>query len=241
MAAPDWMFDSTAAMLATVLPLFRRAPPVSDAAIYARTRRTLDRLAADTRAATRSATLAADLTTVVVGYREAAADLRSCIAGLERVIVATRSFAVLMPASSPTEKLRQQHELALLGFIEALSLAQIGECVARLDIASYDEARALRARLGRLLDVGIERASERGDVGTAMVMRSMLGALVRDLIERGRPLARLSRYDTALPLPAVVLAHELYQDAGRAGELMAENGQFDHPSFMPVSGRARTR
>lgn len=241
MAAPDWMFDSTAEALDAVLPLFTRSPPVSSPAIYARYRRTLARLSADTRAATRSPTLGADLTVIVLGYREASGDLRMCIAGLERIIVATRAVAIAMPAITATEQLRQQHELALLGFIESLALAQIAECVARLDIASYDEARALRGRLGRLYDIGIERASERGAIDTAMAMRTTLGALMRDLIERGRPLARLSSYEIAIPLPAVVLAHELYQDAGRASELTDENANHDHPAFMPMTGRARSR
>ena len=60
---------------------------------------------------------------------------------------------------------------------------------------------------------------------------------MRDLTERGRPLPRYVTFETGLPLPAVVLAHRLYQDAGRADELAAENDAA-HPAFMPTAGRA---
>lgn len=241
MAAPDWMFDSTAALLAAVLPLFRRSPgAIADAAVYARYRRVIERLAADTRAATRSGTLGADLTTIVRGYREAAGDLGACVAGLERVVSAVRQFQIVAPARTATETVRQQHELAVCGLIEALAVAEIAHCVARLPLGSYEEARGLRQRLGRLLDIAIERAAERGDIDTALQMRAVLGALTRDLIERGRPLARIVTYETALPMPSVVIAWDLYQDASRADELEAENAA-PHPSFMPVRGRARSR
>jgi len=88
---------------------------------------------------------------------------------------------------------------------------------------------------------GIERASDRDDVEVIRALRDAQSWLVRDLIERGRPLARMVDYGTAVPLPAVVLAHMLYQDAGRADELRGENPQHDHPAFMPMSGRALTR
>ncbi len=242
MAAPDWMFDSTAAVLRGILPLFyRRAGAIADATAEAAYRKTLGRLLTDTRAATRSSSLVADLAAVVSGYRLAAANLRAAIAGLERVVVAVRALDLVVAPRTSVERRRQQHELALAGLIEVLAAAEIGNAVARLRLDSYDEARAMRARLARLFDLAIERAAERGDIDAATALRACLGALTRDLIERGRPLARIATYETPTPLPAVVLAWSLYQDAGRADELRAENPGHDHPAFMPMTGRARTR
>lgn len=242
MAAPDWIFDATGGFLARVLPLLRRgAGATVDVASAARARRTLDRLAADPRAAARSSTLVADLAEVVASYRAASGDMRAVIAGLTRVVVAVRAEPVIVPATSASDRLRQSHELALGGYVEVLALAEIAAALARLRLDSHDEARTLRARLVRLYDIAIERAAERGDIDAAMALRTTLGALSRDLVERGRPLARITRYETAVPLPAVVLAHELYQDAGRSAELAAENPGHDHPAFMPMAGRARSR
>ncbi len=241
MATPDYLLWSTERVLAAVLPLFRRTPgPVGDADIYARYRRTLDTLLADRRAAARSTTLAADLAAVVEGYRTAATDARAVIDGLERAIVATRAHVYVSP-DTPLLELQLQHELVLTGLIETLCLAEIAQAVAQVALRSHDESVRLRQRLSRTFDLAIERASERGDIDVLHALRETHAWLVRDLIERGRPLARVVAYQTGVPLPAVVVAHMLYQDAGRAGELMAENAGTDHPGFMPVGGKALSR
>jgi prophage DNA circulation protein len=46
-------------------------------------------------------------------------------------------------------------------------------------------------------------------------------------------LARLGTYTPLTVLPALVLAHRIYQDATRADELVARNG-ISHPAFMPA-------
>ena len=241
MPTPDYVLASSARVLGQVLPLLKRTPgPVADTALYASYRRKLAVLAGDTRAASRSATLAADLETIVSGYRAAASDMAAVIAGLERVLAVVRAFVPVEPRSGSLAAQRR-HELGLTGLIEVLALSEIAEAVALLQPASHDAATRLRGRLSRHLDAAIERASERGDTDVLRALRETHAWLVRDLIERGRPLARMVGYETAVPLPAVVLAHMLYQDAGRSAELVAENPRHDHPGFMPMSGRALSR
>jgi len=238
---PDYVFDATARILKAMLLLFRRTPgPIADAVAYAAYRRTLEVLIADTRAAARSATLAADLAAIAAGYRAAAADMRAVIRGLERVPVAARAF---QPVEARTATLARQreNEMALCLTFEALALAEIANAVAALTPRSHDEASQLRGRLGRTFDLAIERASEQGAIAVMRALRDAQAKLTRDLIERGRPLARIVAYETAVPLPAVVIAHRLYQDASRADELRDENSGTDHPSFMPTAGRAYSR
>lgn len=240
MATPDTIFTSTARVLDVVLPALRRgAGPISDQAAYAAMRRTLATLAADTRAAARSTTLAADLAGVVVGLRTSSSDPRAVIVTLERLLVSVRSFQPVAPRTN-TLALEAQHETALLMMVETVALSQIAAAVSSLTLRSRDEAEGYRLRLGRAFDVAIERASETRFVDLLRVLRETQAALSRDLIERGRPLARIVNYATGVPLPAVVLAHALYQDAGRAGELVGEN-PAQHPSFMPTAGRAYSR
>lgn len=241
MATPDYLLWSADRVLKAVLPLYRRTPGrVADTDVYARYRRTLERLVADTRAAARSTTLAADLAQIAEGYRLASDDARQVIAGLERVVVATRAHQYVSP-DTPLLELQLQHELVLTGLIETLCLAEIAQALVQVDLSSYDEALRLRRRLSRTFDVAIERAAERGDVEALRALREAHAWLVRDLVERGRPLARVVSYETAVPLPSVVLAHMLYQDAGRALELRDENARHDHPGFMPMKGRALSR
>ena len=241
MRLPDFTLAPSSKLLADVLPYLRRTPGVIvDRVAFAAYRQTLERLLADTRAAARSDTLAADLAQVMQGYRSAAEEMRDVILGLERVLVAVRLFVPVEPRSGVLARQRI-NELALCGLIEVLALADIANAVAVLQPASHEEASRLRLRLSRAFDAAIERASDRGDVDVLHDLREVHGWLVRDMIERGRPLARVITYSTGMPLPAVVVAHMLYQDAGRADELRAENSGFDHPSFMPTSGRALSR
>lgn len=241
MATPDYILDSSERFLAAVLPLYRRTPGgVSDPVRYAAYRRKVDTLLADTRAAARSGLLVADLADISSGYREAATDMRSVIAGLERVVVAARAFVPVEPRTA-TLTLQRQHECELFGLVEALACVEIARALAALDLASHDEATRYRARMRRLFDLAIDRASEFGRIDVMRELRALHAAITRDLIERGRPLARLVGYEVGVPLPSVVLAHMLYQDAGRAAEIRRENAGHDHPSFMPVAGKVLSR
>jgi prophage DNA circulation protein len=49
-------------------------------------------------------------------------------------------------------------------------------------------------------------------------------------------LSELMQFNSAQPLPALTLANRLYQDVGRADELIQES-DVPHPAFMPVSMR----
>lgn len=241
MTVSDYIFDAVARILDVAVPLLRRTPGgVTDATAYAKYRRVLDRIAADTRAAARSGTLGPDLAAIVSGYREASTDAQSVIAGLERLATAMRAH-VPVAATSGTRALQRQNEIALAGLLETLAIANVALAVSGLTLRSHDEATRLRHRLTRAFDLAIERASDRADIDTMRALRETHAKLVRDLIERGRPLARIVAFETAVPLPSVVIAHRLYQDAGRAGELRLENAGHDHPSFMPMQGRAYSR
>lgn len=47
-------------------------------------------------------------------------------------------------------------------------------------------------------------------------------------------LSELMQFNSAQPLPALTLANRLYQNAGRADELIQESN-VPHPAFMPTS------
>ena len=238
---PDYVLDATARILTALVPLFERTPgPIADAGRFSAYRRIVTRLKGDTRAAARSLTLPDDLAAIAEGYRVAASDMRAVIRGLERVVVAARAQPLTEPRSGTLARQRE-NERTLLLLIEAVSLGEAGNAVSALAPRSYDEALQLRQRLGRSFDLTIERASDMGAADLVRPLRETQAALTRDLIERGRPLARLVTYQTAVPLPSVVLAHRFYQDASRADELRAENGATDHPAFMPTSGQAYSR
>lgn len=234
---PDWTLAASVAVLDLVLPVFARPPSVAaDAEREAEWRDTWRRLNADTRAAARASTLAEDLADIVDGYGAAADDARAAYVGLQRAVNAVRAY---QPATATTGSLALQraNEIALTALIEHLAIAAQARALARMTLASYDEAARYRAAIVQTCDTAIDRVSDAGNADMVRVLRNLLAVVVRDLIERGRPLARLANYETGAPLPAAVLAHALYYDAGRADDLARQNAA-PHPAFMPLAGKA---
>lgn len=102
---------------------------------------------------------------------------------------------------------------------------------------SADDAAAMRDALAALIDSEIEVAGNQGEDETYGALRSLRAAVVQDLNKRGAGLASIKTFSMKAGLPALVLAHRLYRDAGRADELVAQVDPI-HPAFMPLAFRA---
>lgn len=241
MPTPDYVLAGVRRLLETVLPLLARTPgTVGDETVFAGYRRRLAALRADPRAAARSPTLAQDLAWIIDGYRAASISPEAVIAGLEVVVVAVRGF-VPVEAANRVRARQRAVEIKFAVLVEALAVAAAARAVADVRVESYDQAERLRHRMRRTIDLAVERAADAQETLLVRALRDAGGWVARDLIDRGRPLARMVAYQTAVPLPALALAHKLYQDAGRAAEIASRNPGHDHPSFMPMSGTVLSR
>lgn len=93
---------------------------------------------------------------------------------------------------------------------------------------SSQEILALRADLLRLIDAQLASATDAA-FGAWQDLRT---AVVNDLEQRALLAPRLTAWVPPLTLPALVIAHRLYGDAGRAAEVCRRNG-IVHPGFVP--------
>lgn len=98
-------------------------------------------------------------------------------------------------------------------------------------LATSAQAKALRDTVLAQIDTELEGT----DPGPAMARALTLlrAAVVRDVATRAEYLARASTYTPQVVLPALVVAHRVYQDASRAEELVVRNG-VRHPAFVPA-------
>lgn len=103
--------------------------------------------------------------------------------------------------------------------------------------ASYDDAVSVRDSVTMLIDAEITVAGDQGEDATYQALRSLRQAVIADLAARGASLAPIESFELNAPLPALTLAHQLYQDAGRADEL-AQQANPRHPAFMPTRFKA---
>lgn len=98
-------------------------------------------------------------------------------------------------------------------------------------VPTAQQAVAWRDQLVEQIDAELEQTDP--DVNTATSLARLRAAVVRDVAERAELLRQRSAYTPVAVLPALVLAHRIYQDARRADELVERNG-VRHPAFVPV-------
>lgn len=100
------------------------------------------------------------------------------------------------------------------------------------DSLTADQARQLRDRQLALMDQEAEANDPPAPVARAL--STLRAAVVRDVQQRAEMLREASTFTPMAVLPSVVLAHRIYQDAGRADELVARNA-IRHPGFVPAT------
>lgn len=98
-------------------------------------------------------------------------------------------------------------------------------------VATSDQATALRDALLAQLDTELEVNDPPAEV--AQTLSDVRAAVVRDVAMRAEFLLSRATYTPQAVLPALVLAHRIYQDATRHDELVVRNG-VSHPAFMPT-------
>lgn len=108
----------------------------------------------------------------------------------------------------------------------AVALAQGGA-----GVVTADQARALRNALLAQIDTELEVNDPPSAVASAL--GQVRAALVRDVAARSEFLQQRASYTPQAVLPALLLAHTIYQDATRYEELVARNGVL-HPAFVPA-------
>lgn len=122
-----------------------------------------------------------------------------------------------------------QNRDAANALIRRALLTQAASMVAAMPLPVHDDAVALRRDLGRALDDESLTASDE----TYRVLQDARAAAHKDIGQRIDGAARLNTITPAEPTPALVLAHDLYEDVGRDGEITARN-KIKHPGFVPA-------
>lgn len=159
----------------------------------------------------------------------------SALAELQFVFLGnTRSPAVALSGSTRARSLANdtaradlQRRLSLSNQARVLAVAITDAAV----VATSAQAVALRDALGAQIDTELEANDPPASVARALA--ALRAAVVLDVAARSEFLRSRSTYTPQAVLPALVLAHRIYQDADRSDELVARNG-VAHPAFVPA-------
>lgn len=123
------------------------------------------------------------------------------------------------------------NQAAFVALVQGSAVAALGRLYANRSFASAADAEAARDQITALIDTQLLAA---GDDGAVQAWTQLYAASSIDLTTRGKQLPDLISFTTAAPMPSLFLANRLYQDAGRAAELVARNAVI-HPAFMPTT------
>ncbi|HDR9026957.1 TPA: DNA circularization N-terminal domain-containing protein [Burkholderia vietnamiensis] len=153
------------------------------------------------------------------------------------------NLAAYTPSStftnSPIGSAMQAMQTSVAALFRRTAIAGLAQAVASWQPASFDDAQTMMQNVTALLDVEIETAADSGDDNSYAALRQMRNAVVQDLQTRGGGLATLTTFEFNGNLPALVLAHRIYGDAGRADQLV-QQVQPVNPLFMPATFDALT-
>lgn len=122
--------------------------------------------------------------------------------------------------------------------ITVLCSGAMAVAAAEANPASTDEALALKNRVCEQLDIALVRAGDRGDDNSYDALLELKQSFADTMAQKGASLYDMTDIVVPHPLPSLVLANRIYQDAARSDELMQET-RVRHPAFMPVRFRVR--
>lgn len=141
-------------------------------------------------------------------------------------------------ATGRTASRKQQIENAnaLNGIVRRQCVIQAAGTAALMPAVVYDDVTDIRQRLAAAIDAELMTAPDAllGD------LQDLRTASHKDLTERARGSARLQVVRPPMPVTAVALAYDLYEDATRGDEIVQRN-RVPHPAFIsdPVSVLSR--
>ncbi|ADU63396.1 DNA circulation family protein [Pseudodesulfovibrio aespoeensis Aspo-2] len=120
------------------------------------------------------------------------------------------------------------NDQAVTDLVRRAALVEAARGSATLEYESYDQAAALRDSLADALDTTAASAPD----AVYLALTDLRTAMVVDITARGADLARLGTWTPTSTIPALVVAHKIYGDAGRAEDIVARN-RVRRPGAVP--------
>ena len=133
------------------------------------------------------------------------------------------------PSTDPVSLQVATNQAAVKDAVRGSLLSQGAVAASATPVAVYQDAMALRTTLTKAIDGELGAASS-DDLYQAWA--DLRGAIYDDLTLRARKAARLQTITPPDTTPALALAYDLYEDAGRDAEIVTRNA-IRHPGFVP--------
>ena len=146
-------------------------------------------------------------------------------------------FSTILPpivGTTANKEKQQENRDALLDLMHRTALAEA--CVASLEIdyLSKDQAGYVNSLLANAINAELIRAGDRGDDEAYQTLRDLQNYANNAILSRAGDLPEVIYWKVpAKVLPALVLAHDRYEDLSREQEILDRNPFIEHPGFIP--------
>ena len=182
-----------------------------------------------------AAALASDAADLVYHPADLAAELRASIAAvtdIDRLIaLATTGLSTLAEVSTATINRRGQaaNQAALVALVRGLATVALA---GRIGVTAYRDRTALNDARDTVL-AAIDARGDVADTATFRALRSLRAAIVQHADAQLRGLPRVVHATPGAAQPALVIAYAVYNDIGRADEIVGRN-ELPRPGFVPA-------
>ena len=179
--------------------------------------------------------LAADAAALVYRPSALAAAIRAAIVAItdiDRLIgLATSGLATLPGVSIATANRRRQgaNQAALTELVRGIASVALARRVAA---EGYRDRTALITARDAVIDA-IDARAELATTDTFRALQSLRGALASRVDAQLRNLPQIVRATPGVVRPSLTLAYAIYDDIGRAGEIVGRN-ELPRPGFVPA-------
>lgn len=138
-----------------------------------------------------------------------------------------------IPQTSPNRKIEKRNRDLQVALMKCHALIGMALAASQMIFPSYDEAVALRDLLAQKLDAELDQIGTTDDDTLFSALSDLKAAMVLDITERAANLARIKNLYPIEPLPALVMAYDLYGTIENTSGLCQRN-KVRNPNFMPV-------
>jgi len=129
--------------------------------------------------------------------------------------------------TTPSRIHQANNQQAVIDLVERSAIIESARQSTTIEFASQQDAIAVRDELAVALDEKMLTADDE----SYLAMQDLKVAMVRDLTDRAAKLTQLRKYPLGDTMPALVIAHQLYQNSNRDAEIVSRN-RVGHPGFV---------
>lgn len=126
---------------------------------------------------------------------------------------------------------------ATAAMCQQIALASVALACADWNPTSSEQAEALRLMVADKMDMAATTAADAGYTDVWKALRDLRSSLTAFLADQASQLPDQITVTRNSPVPALVLAQQLYADGSRSDDLITRANPV-HPAFMPVSFQA---